>query len=69
MKPLPMTRVLGVVVASLALVACSPAPRVPNWQLNAHGATERAVEAELEGLARIAQVEWSRAHHRLPIES
>lgn len=65
MKPLPMTRVLGVVVASLALVACSPAPRVPNWQLNAHGATERAVEAELEGLARIAQVEWARARAEL----
>lgn len=65
MKPLLMTRVLGVVVASLALVACSPAPRVPNWQLNAHGATERAVEAELEGLARIAQVEWARARAEL----
>lgn len=48
---------LGVVT----LAGCASGPPVPDWQMNAHGAVERATVAELEGNQRVAEAEWRRA--------
>lgn len=43
------------------LAACSSQPPVPDWQLNAQGASQKAIEAYLSGNARVAALEWDRA--------
>ena len=43
--------------AVLALGACSSTPPPPNWQLNAQGSAERAVDAWLSGNSRISDIE------------
>ncbi|MEP6876564.1 MAG: hypothetical protein ABI887_19585 [Burkholderiales bacterium] len=43
------------------LAACSSNPPIPDWQLNAKAASERAVAAYLTGNARIDAAEQSRA--------
>lgn len=48
-------------LACLALAACTSQPPVPDWQLNAHGAAQKAVEAYLSGQTRVAALEFSRA--------
>jgi hypothetical protein len=50
---------------ALAVVACSNQPPVPDWQINAHSATERALNAQLRGDARIANAEWTRARSEI----
>jgi len=49
------------VLLALLLAGCSATPRVPDWQLEAHGAQQRAMRAELEGRERVAAAEWQRA--------
>lgn len=44
--------------ALLVLVACSHTPPPPDWQLNARGGAERAVDAWLSGNTRVAEAEW-----------
>jgi hypothetical protein len=59
-----MTRCVRLACAvwlSLGLLGCSSAPPAPDWQVNAHGAMQRATVADLEGNERVAQVEWRRA--------
>jgi len=51
--------VLGLGVALLA--GCAAGPRVPDWQIEAHGAQQRAMRADLEGRQRVAELEWQRA--------
>ncbi|WP_404302829.1 hypothetical protein [Alicycliphilus denitrificans] len=46
---------------TLLLAACGSQPPVPDWQMNAHGAAERASAAHLAGEGRVAQQEWARA--------
>ena len=46
---------------ALALAACSSQPPVPDWQMNAQGATQKAIEAYLSGNARVEKLEWDRA--------
>lgn len=48
-------------VAVLLLAACSSAPPVPAWQMNAKGSAERATEAWLAGDSRVELAEFSRA--------
>jgi hypothetical protein len=43
------------------LAACSSGPPIPDWQLNAKAASERAVAAYLTGNARIDAAEQARA--------
>ncbi|OYX61034.1 MAG: hypothetical protein B7Y96_01065 [Comamonadaceae bacterium 32-67-11] len=43
------------------LAGCAAGPRVPDWQIEAHGAQQRAIRAELEGRQRVAELEWQRA--------
>jgi hypothetical protein len=45
----------------LALAACSHSPPAPDWQLDAQGASERATEAYLTGVDRVAGSEAVRA--------
>lgn len=51
----------GLFVGSMLLVACSSKPPVPDWQMNAQGASEKALEAYLSGNARVEALEWDRA--------
>lgn len=45
---------------TLLLAACAGGPPPPDWQMNAHGALERAVAAYLEGNNRVAEREFER---------
>lgn len=55
------------VVATLAalLTACSSGPRVPDWQINAASATERATSAYLEGKTAVAEREFLMARSQV----
>ena len=48
-------------LAALLMAACSSAPPAPDWQLNAHGAAQRAQQAWLSGDDKVAGSEWARA--------
>ena len=48
-------------VVCLALAACSSQPPVPEWQMNAHGAVQKGIEAYLSGHSRVAALEFARA--------
>ena len=50
---------------ALALAACAGGPAPPDWQLNAHGALDRAVAAYLAGDTRTADAEFERAQREL----
>ena len=43
------------------LAACSSTPASPDWQMNAQGSMERAIEAYLSGNARVEAAEFARA--------
>lgn len=51
-------------VLALALTACAGTP-VPDWQMNAHGALQRAVAAQLAGNERVARAEFDRARSEI----
>ncbi len=57
-----MRHVLAGIVAT-SLVACAAAPPPPDWQIEAHGAIERAVAAYLDGNTQVEAAEAARAHH------
>ena len=61
------TRRRGAAAAILCLVlaACSSQPPAPAWQLEAHGASQRALEAYLSGQDRIAALEWQHARQAI----
>ena len=46
---------------AFAVAACSSQPPVPDWQMNAQGAAQKAIEAYLSGNARVEKLEWDRA--------
>ena len=48
-----------------ALAACSSKPAIPDWQMNAHGSTEKALQAYLTGNSRVEEQEWARARREL----
>ena len=48
-------------VGALLLAACSSKPPVPDWQMNAQGSSQKALEAYLSGNARVEALEWDRA--------
>ena len=49
---------MAVLASALALWGCSSTPPPPDWQLNAQGSAQRAVDAWLSGDSRIADAEW-----------
>jgi hypothetical protein len=53
------------VMSALLLCACSNAPKIPGWQLEAKGAMDRSVAAYLEGNTRIEAAELTRARTQL----
>lgn len=52
---------LAAVSSALLLAACSSQPPVPDWQMNAQGSAQKAIEAYLSGNTRVEQLEWDRA--------
>lgn len=55
----------GVLCLGLALAACASGPPTPEWQMNAHGASQKAQDAYLAGNTRVEQLEWDRAREAL----
>lgn len=43
------------------VLGCSSQPPTPSWALEAQSATQRAVQADLQGQRRVAEVEWRKA--------
>ena len=54
-------RALAGLALVIGLAGCSSTPPVPDWQMNAKGALERATAAWLEGNTRVAEAEFGRA--------
>ena len=52
-------------VILLALTACASGPKPADWQINAKGATERAVAAYLRGNNRVEAVEMAKAREEI----
>ncbi|MGW8393374.1 hypothetical protein [Pseudoduganella sp. HUAS MS19] len=59
------TTTIAAVLAGALLTACSSGPRVPDWQLNAAGATERATSAYMEGKTAVAEREFGLARNQV----
>lgn len=49
----------------LLLAACSSQPPTPAWQMDSHGASQRALEAYLSGNQRVATLEWQHARQAI----
>ncbi len=60
-----MTKNLLPAVLAFTLAACSSAPPVPDWQMNAQSAVERSSAAYMAGNAAIEQAEYKRAREQL----
>ena len=60
-----MTKRWLALVAAVALAGCAVKPRVPDWQMNAHGALDRYVKAYMAGDARVEASEFERARREL----
>ena len=52
-------------VLLLLIAACGNQPKVPDWQMDAHGALERYVKAYMAGDARVESAEFLRAREEL----
>jgi hypothetical protein len=58
-------RVILLLATLAALAGCGSKPREPDWQMNAHGALERYVNAYMSGNARVEASEFERARSEL----
>lgn len=58
-------KTFAAILAAALATACSSGPRVPDWQLNAAGATERATSAYLEGKTAVAEREFGLARSQV----
>jgi hypothetical protein len=65
MKTIPRSAALCAALSAALLAACASGPRVPDWQLNAAGATERGSSAYLEGKTAVAQREFALARSQV----
>ena len=65
--PAPMKALTrwGVLCAVGLLAACASGPPTPEWQMDAHGASQKAQSAYLAGDNRVEQLEWTRAREAL----
>lgn len=50
---------------AVVLAGCAGTPPPPEWQMNAHGAMERALDAYLSGQTRVADAELARARSEI----
>ncbi|AOG25333.1 hypothetical protein [Acidovorax sp. RAC01] len=48
-------------IVTVALTGCSSTPPTPDWQMNAHGAVQKATQAYLAGQTRVELLEWNHA--------
>ena len=60
-----MRTVWAPLLVCTALASCSSKPAIPDWQMNAHGSTEKALQAYLTGNSRVEEQEWARARREL----
>ena len=60
-----MTLKILLVATAFFLSACASGPKPADWQLNAKGATERAVAAYLEGNNRVEAAEMAKARSEI----
>lgn len=56
---------INLICLCVALSACASGPKPAEWQLNAKGATERAVAAYLEGNSRVEAAEMATARKEI----
>ncbi len=52
---------LAVAIGVLLLAGCASKPPEPEWEMNAHGSAQKALDAYLSGNARVEKLEWERA--------
>lgn len=52
---------ITLLAGAAVLGSCGSKPPVPDWEMNAHGAAQKATEAYLSGNTRVAELEWARA--------
>ena len=63
---IPWTRrIAAAATLCLLLAACSSQPPAPAWQMDSHGASQRALEAYLSGNQRVATLEWQHARQAI----
>ena len=55
----------AVLSAGVLLIGCTSKPRIPDWQLEAKSSLDRAVQAYLEGNARIQNAEMARMRRHI----
>lgn len=55
----------AVVIAGVVLAGCASGPPPPDWQLEAHGSMQRALQAQLRGDERVATQEFDRARREI----
>ena len=55
----------ALIAASIVVSACASGPKPAEWQLNAKGATERAITAYLEGNTRVELAEMAKARQEI----
>ena len=60
-----MRTVWAPLLVCTALASCSSKPAIPDWQMNAHGSTEKALQAYLTGNSRVEGQEWTRVRREL----
>jgi hypothetical protein len=58
-------RMILLLATLAALAGCGSKPKEPDWQMNAHGALERYVNAYMSGNARVETSEFERARSEL----
>jgi len=58
-------KTIKLVLIAALLSACGSGPRVPDWQINAASATERASSAYMEGKTSIADREFALARNQV----
>ena len=53
--------VLAAALVGAFLAGCASNPPEPEWEMNAHGSAQKALDAYLSGNARVEKLEWERA--------
>jgi len=61
-KTMPFARsLLAATLVGAFLAGCASKPPEPEWEMNAHGSAQKALDAYLSGNARVDKLEWERA--------
>ncbi|MDZ7864191.1 hypothetical protein [Acidovorax sp.] len=59
---MPFARsLLAATLVCAFLAGCANKPPEPEWEMNAHGSAQKALDAYLSGNARVDKLEWERA--------